>query len=356
VSDRVSEYLFAGCVRLRIQGPDRALRHFDAEYGEVASPQGAEPDVDVRIRFSTRLEAPTGGALVVGGHKTARWRVALGPPAARPLQASIALAGGPPSFSLSLVQGYFIEALISVALARAGRVALPSAGFAADGGGATVLLGRSGAGKTTLTARALAAGRTVLSDDQVVLNAAGCVWRYPRRLRFYPDIQQTAPEAWALLEEGTRAALLRRGRVRRLTRGWVAPSLAVPVYEIGATVERDALPLRRLVVVDRSDDAEDMTVTARRAAWVAEQAGLVLADQRARLSRDLGGVWAGALDAALATECRTVAQALDDLPATEIVIPRAWDARRSVDALDSYLGLTTGPATPPAERPPAPAR
>jgi hypothetical protein len=348
-----SDYLFAGAVQLRVRGNGRVLRHFDAEYGEAAAPAGS-PDVDVRIRWGTRLDPIPGGNVVSGGHKTARWRVALGPPDESPLRAELALAGGPPSFTLSLVQGYFVEALVAAALARAGLVALPSAAFSVTDG-AVVLLGRSGAGKTTMTARALAAGRTVLSDDQVVIDRAGCVWRYPRRLRFYPDIRETVPEAWARLRPETRAALVRRGWLRRLTRGFVAPSLAVPTSEIGTTVQRTPLPLGRLVVAARSDSGE-LTVTDREPAWVVEQACLVLADQRSRISRQVGPTWARALDDVLATERRTLVTALADVPATEVVVPTSWGARQSVDALEGQLGLTTPRATvirtmPPVEQP-----
>lgn len=339
----LSDYLFAGAVRLRVRGNGRVLRHFDAEYGEAAAPAG-DPDVDVRIRWGTRLDPVPGGSVVTGGHKSARWRVALGPPDESPLRAELALAGGPPSFTLSLVQGYFVEALVAVALARAGLVALPSAAFAAADG-ATVLLGRSGAGKTTMTARALAAGRTVLSDDQVVIDRAGRVWRYPRRLRFYPDIRETVPEAWARLRPGTRAALVRRGWLRRLTGGFVAPSLAVPTSEIGATVQRTPLPLRRLVVAARSD-ATQFTVTVREPAWVVDQAGLVLTDQRSRISRKVGPTWARALDDVQAAEQRTLVAALADVPTTEVVLPTTWGARQSVDALEGQIGLTTARATP----------
>ena len=347
--ERVADYRFAESVHLRISGPERALRHFDAEYGEVAVAPGSagEPDVEVRIGFGLRVQPIAGGATVTGGHKTARWKVALGPPDAHPLQASIVLAGGPPSFALSLVQGYFLEALVGVALADRGRVALPSAGFVA-GDGVTVVLGRSGAGKTTLTARALADGRTVLSDDQVVVDATGRVWRYPRRLRLYPDIRQTAPDAWSRLPDGTRSALELRGRVRRLTRGYVAPSLAVPVSGIGTTVTPGPLPLRRIVVVERAP-VEEPTVATLPADWVVEEAGLVLADQRDRLSRAVGGTWTERLDAALEVERRTVAAALTGVPATQVILPRTWAAPRAVDALEAHLGITPGSATRPEE-------
>ncbi|MCW2508973.1 MAG: hypothetical protein JWP68_2121 [Modestobacter sp.] len=348
----MAEYLFADSVRLRVRGDQRVVRHFDAEYGRVEVPSAAgtgrpgtpvapEPDVDVHVGWGFRVDREAEDEVVTGGHKTARWQVALGPPGASPVRARIALAGGPPSFGLSLVQGYFVEALVAVALARGGKVALPGAAFAIEDG-VTVLLGRSGAGKTTLTARALAAGQAVLSDDQVILDGDGRAQRYPRRLRFYPDIRETAPTAWTRLAPRTRSALRRREQLRRLTRGYVAPSLAVPVTELGGTVEPRPLPVRRIVVVDRSAGAE-LTETARETAWVAGQAGRLLADQRARLSADLlGGAWADALDAALRAEGDTVASALAGVPASEIVVPSAWGARRSVDALEARLGLVRG--------------
>jgi hypothetical protein len=345
VTERTSTYLIAGTVRLRVHGPERLVRHFDAEYGEVAvGPAAGAVDVDLRLRRARTVDPLPGGSLVRGGHKSARWRVALGPPEARPLRASIALAGGPPSFALSLVQGYVVEALVALALQRRGRVALPSAGFA-QGDGVTVLLGRSGAGKTTLTARALAAGRGVLSDDQVVIDGSGRAWRYPRRLRFYADIRETAPQAWTRLPARTRSALHLRGRVRALTRGYVAPSLAVPITDVGPGVLPGPLPVRRLVVVERGAAGSVETAT-QGLDWAVEQAALVIADQRVRLYRAAGQQWDQALDRALEEECRLLAAALADVPVSQVVLPRAWAARRSVDALDAHLGVTSSGAPP----------
>ncbi|HWU06312.1 MAG TPA: hypothetical protein VN520_07990 [Streptomyces sp.] len=333
-----SDYTFADSVLLRIRGPRRLLKHFNAEYEEARTAPVLEPDIDVSIAFGGPADRLPGGAEVTGGHKTARWRVILGPPDARPLRAAIRLAGGPPSFALSLVQGYFVEALVAVALAGAERIALPAAAFA-DDGGATVVLGRSGAGKTTLTARALAAGRTVLSDDQVILDASGRCWRYPRRLRLYPDIEETAPQAWSRLTAGTRSTLHHRALLRRLTRGYVAPSLAVPASDISATVTSDPLPLRRLVVVERYENGE-FTARPQPAAWVIGQAEELLAQQRARFAGAVSGAWTDTLDAVLQAERRTVSAALRGVQATSLAVPRAWGARRAVDTLDSYLGLT----------------
>jgi hypothetical protein len=349
VSHRAADYLFAGSVRLRVSGTDRWVRHFDAEYGEIAAAEPGEPDVDVSIGYGWAVGSVPGGVTITGGHKTAHWAVALGAPEARPLRASLAIAGGPPAFLLSLVQGYFVEALVAVALARAGYVALPAAALVADGR-AIVVLGRSGAGKTTLTARALAAGRTVISDDQVVLDVAGGVRRYPRRLRLYPDIRETAPEAWSRLPGRTRAALEARARVRRLTRGYVAPSLAVPMSAIGATVAPGPLPMRGIVVVDRCAEGGLMT-TDRDTDWAVDQACLVLADQRVRLARAVTGSWSAALSDTLDTERDVVAAALAGVPSAAIGLPRTWGARRAVDALDDYLGITTGRGAPPGDDP-----
>lgn len=340
------DFVFAGSVRLRIHGAERWVRHFAAEYEEsAAGPAG--PDVVVQLRYGRHVERPPDGIVVAGGHKSARWRVALGAAAARPLEAWIAIGGGPPAFTLSLVQGYFVEALVAVALSRTGRVALPGAGLGEDDG-ALLLLGRSGAGKTTLTARALSAGRPVLSDDQVILDPAAGAWRYPRRLRLYPDVRATAPDAWSRLPVGTRSTLTVRRAVRQLTLGYIAPSLAVPAARIGSTVEPGPLPVTRLVVVDRADCASFSTVP-RDAEWAVEQAALILADQRARLSRGVRGDWADALAATVAAERAAVAAALADVPTTEVRIPRAWPAPRAVDALASHLGITPGSATAPGD-------
>jgi hypothetical protein len=353
-TEKVSDYVFGDAVRLRVRGPAGMLRHFDAEFGEATAAPGAEPDVDVRMGVGLRVERPAGGAVTVGGHKTARWHVALGPPDVRPLQARIALAGGPSWFALSLVQGYIVESLVALALAGTGRVALPGAAFVHQSG-ATVLLGGSGAGKTTVTARALAAGRAVLSDDQVVIDRAGGAWRYPRRLRLYPDIRETAPDAWSRLPEETRSTLALRGRVRRLTRGYVAPSLAVPPSDIGATVERGPVPLSRLLVVERAG-CDELAVTARTPEWVIDQAAPLLVQQRKQLARALGGAWSQTLSAALQEERRTLGTALAGVACTGIVVPRAWEAPRAVAALEDAVFFNPLPARAPGELPPVSAR
>lgn len=174
------EYAFGPVVRLGVRGSARARAHFDREYGPAAGAAGTpEVAADVRFALPARRAADLATA---GGHKTARWRVVLGDPHERPLQVGISVTGGPPGFALSLVQGYYVEPLVAVALARAGFVALPSAGVL-SGDGALVVMGRSGSGKSSVSVRALAGGRAILGDDQVVVAADGGCWPYPRRLR-----------------------------------------------------------------------------------------------------------------------------------------------------------------------------
>src|SRR4051794_24445741 len=202
------EYAFGAAVRLRIDGSRRARDHFEREYGPAAAADGTPQVVaDIRLRLGTRSATDLPHA---GGHKTARWRVALGDPSEQPLRIAADVSGGPPAFALSLVQGYYVEPLVAVALARAGRAALPSAGVLSPDG-AVVVLGRSGTGKSSMSVHALAHGRGILGDDQVVIGDDGGCWPYPRRLRLYPDVRQTAPEAWRRLRASTRRTL----RLRR---------------------------------------------------------------------------------------------------------------------------------------------
>jgi hypothetical protein len=328
-------YAFGPVVRLRVRGPALARSHFEREYGPPAPLDGVA-DVEAEVRF--RRSPSTRGLLgVVGGHKTARWRVALSPPHERPLRAVIAVAGGPPSFALSLVQGYYVEPLVAVALARAGFVALPSAAVVGSAG-ALVIMGRSGSGKSSVSVRALASGRSILGDDQVVIGGDGGCWPYPRRLRLYPDIKHTAPQAWPRLRRSTRLALRLRQALRWSTRGYVAPSLAVSAAELGAPVARGRVPAARVAVVERSAGVRSLTEEERDAGWAAQEAAKVLAEQRARLSAVADARWIAALDDAAEREAEVLRGWLEQLPIAHLRIPRGWDAPTAVRALAELLG------------------
>jgi hypothetical protein len=273
-----------------------------------------------------------------GGYKSVRWRVELSRPDDQPLRATIVLSGGPPSFALSLVQGYFVEPLVAVVLARRGYLALPSAGLATDEG-ALVLMGPSGSGKSSLGVRALARGRSLLGDDQVLLDRRGGCWPYPRRLRIYPDIRETAPEAWLRMRRATRRALTVRSAVRRLTRGYVAPSLPVPAIEIGHAPPAGPLPLKRLVVVERSADAGDLEVQRRDHAWAIDRARAILAEQRSRLVAIADEDWPRALSTVAENELQIFRAAIAPARVDHVRLPAAWDAAAAVSALAFQAGL-----------------
>jgi hypothetical protein len=320
-------YRFGPAVRLAVDGSRPARAHFEREYGPAAPPV-ASHDVVAHVALGGTRRARG----VRGGHKTVRWRIAVGAPDVQPLRVAATLGGCPRSFALSLVQGYYVEPLVAVALARAGYVALPSAAIAA-GGGAVVLMGRSGTGKSSVSVRALASGRRILGDDQVVVGADGGCWPYPRRLRLYPDIEDTAPTAWRRLRPATRRVLRLRRLVRRATAGFVAPSLGVAVAELGPPAPNAREPARRLVVVERAADARALAERERDSEWALRQASAVIAEQRARFAAAAGEPWRAALADAARREGDVLRSWLAGVSVCELRIPRTWDAPTAVAAL-----------------------
>jgi hypothetical protein len=325
-------YAFGPAVRLVVDGSASARAHFDREYGPAAAPAGAA-DVEADVRLGRGPAGPH----AAGRHKTARWRVALASPQERPLRVAIGVTGGPPSFALSLVQGYYVEPLVAVALARAGFVALPSAAVLRSGG-ALVIIARSGSGKSSVSVRALAGGARILGDDQVIVAGDGGCWPYRRRLRLYPDIQDTAPEAWRRLRTSTRRTLRLRRAVRRATRGVVAPSLAVSLSELSVPAAAARVPARRLVVIERASEVHVIMEREHDAGWAAREAAEVIAAQRARFAATAGEPWRSALRDTADREAEILRSWLEPLPVTQLRIPRAWDAPRAVAALAERLG------------------
>lgn len=338
-------FRFAHDLTLRVGGARSAVRHARREYG------AAEADgigtADVEIVFGTVGRAGVdeaaaaradNGRLGRGGHKTVAWRVRMGDPAGTPLAATIQTRGWPGSFARSLVQGYVVEPVLSIAAARRGMVLLPGAGIVLDGGLA-LLLGRSRAGKSTLAARALAGGRTVLGDDQLFVDAESTGWPFPRSLRFYPDLERTAPTAWARLPPRARLALRIRGVVARASRGFVRPSLAVPTTALGAGQPAQPRPIGRIFLIER--DAERHTLASAPASTenaVDWSAGL-LREQRERLVRLGGPGWQEAVERTAEVERMILGRAFAGVGVERLAIPREWAAARAVDATGRLLGM-----------------
>lgn len=269
-----------------------------------------------------------------------RWTVGLSAPDSSPLAASFDLRGRPRRFALSLVQGYFVEALLAVAATRRECVLLPAAALV-QGGSALVLLGGSGVGKSTLTARAAASGQATLGDDQVIVDASGRCWPFRRRARIYPDLRLVAPLAHARLGAGTRSSLRARAIVARLTRGYVAPSLAVAPGRFGGARGAAPLPVGRVVVIDRdarSGAIESEPLRADAALVVAER---VIEAQRRHLL-PAAGAWPAGLERVRKVERAVLGQLLEAAAVERLGVPRAWTAARAVEQLWRRLGLEPG--------------
>ena len=321
-------YSFAPGVTVRVAGDRAASRHFAAEYGEARA--AAEPDVEVEF-------GDVAGRSLRGGHKTVRWAVDLSPPSARPLAAAIRLRGRPRSFGFSLVQGYLVEPLLAVAAARAGRVLVPSAAIADDDGGALLLLGRSRSGKSTVSARAVANGRPLLGDDQVLVDATGACSPFPRRLRFYTDLADTAPAAYARLPPRVRRGLRLRKLLRVATRGYAAPPVRVRAAELGPS-RAASLPLARIVLIERGGTADRLEASDVATDALVGAATDILTEQRGRLVR-AGRAWEEAHEETLAREAEILDRAFAARRAERLLVPAAWSAPRAIAALADYLQL-----------------
>ncbi|MGH2770152.1 MAG: hypothetical protein ACRDJF_06465, partial [Actinomycetota bacterium] len=240
-------YRFGPGIGVEIAGESRILEFFEAEYGPAADTQERGLP-EVRVSLATAALAPGEAPRVSGRHKTVGWEVDLPDPAAHPLRASIRVMGRPRPFVLSLVQGFFIEPLISIAMARSQCVLLPAAGIV-GGAGVTVLIGPSRSGKSSVSALALARGRQVLGDDQVIVSSGGCqvFWR---RLRLYHDLPEVVPAAYGALAAPARRSIAILRLLASASRGYIRPPLRLaPTALSGSPVPPGALPIARAILL-----------------------------------------------------------------------------------------------------------
>jgi hypothetical protein len=324
-------FAFLNRLRLEVRGDKRALTHFRAEYRAARTDPGVEADLVVSFG-----RTPSGSRGFEAGYRSLRWRVAIDQLGDGPLRATIDLRGAPRSFGLSLLQGYVVEPLLALLAPSTGHVLLPAAAVASEGG-VLLLLGRSRSGKSSLVARAAAAGTGVLGDDHILVSAYGCR-AFPRRLRLYPDVAETAPAARAALPARTRALLRALGFVRAATGGVVAPPARVPVETLGAVLH-DAIPLARVVVLERREVprlvAEPLSLDELVAA-----AGGILREQRRALERVEDQRWRAHLDRVLAEEEWLLLEAFAQAAAVgHLIVPTRLPAGQSVAAIASELAV-----------------
>jgi hypothetical protein len=323
-------FAFLDGLRLELHGDARALAHFRAEYRAARAEPGTEAP-DLVVSFG-RLSAVFHG--FAGSYRSLRWRVALSEPGDGPLRATIDLRGAPRSFGLSLLQGYVVEPLLALLAPAAGHVLLPAAAVtSADG--ALLLLGRSRSGKSSLVAGLAAAGTAVLGDDHVLVGAEGCR-AFPRRLRLYPDVAETAPAARAALPARTRALLRALGLVRTASGGAVAPPVRVPVETLGP-VHRDPLPLARVVVLERRE-VPSLSVEPLSRDELLSTAGSILREQRRALDGVEDARWRDRLDLVQAEEETLLHEAFARATAVRrLVVPTHLPAGESVASIAAQL-------------------
>ena len=295
-----------------MDGASTASADLDACFGRIGE-RGAEPVLE-------------------GRHKLARWRVrvTLRPGAPVALTAHVQ---GP--FGLPLVQSLVLEPLLGVVAARRDLALIPGA-LLLDGAGRGVLVvGGSGSGKTSVAARAIAAGREVLADDRVFVDAAATATRYARRMRLYPDIRETAPAAWARLARGPRARLRGVALLRAASGRRIAPPVAIAARELGAPRSVDGVCIERVLLLRRHEgDAARLSTASAGAA--ADEIARRLRDDRAALD---AGPLAGELRPLAQRERAVVTAAVERAAIERLEIPLAWPAARAVQRLGAELGL-----------------
>lgn len=324
-------------LRVTVTGDRAALRHFDAEYGSKAT-DDSDDDAELAVVFGDAASASAASPILTGGYKSVRWRVGVSNPGKMPLRLGIELGGRPLFFALSLIQGYFVEPLLSMAAAARGYVLVPAAALVGDDG-AVLLMGRSGSGKSSLSARALAAGQIVLGDDQVLLDGSGTLYAFPRRMRFYSDIARTAPTAYRSMPSSSRAALVCRRALRGLSRGYIAPPVKLSPWELGPPSPRETVPLSRVAVVERSGKSEDLRARDVRQNEAVSLALELLDEQRAHVRRFEGDSWPAALARARAREESVLSSSFAVVAIERLSVPVGWDSRRVIDGLAGRLGV-----------------
>jgi hypothetical protein len=219
-----------------------------------------------------------------------------------------------------------IEPLLALLAPAANHVLLLAAAIAPNRG-VILLIGRSRSGKSSLSARAATEGIAVLGDDHVLVGRDGTCRSFPRRLRPYTDLQETAPHAYRNLPGSQRVLLAAFRIIRAVTRGAVAPPLRVPIEALGP-VARDTLPLGLVVVIELGDNGRlersDLDSNA-----LVEVASMILREQRTALLRVPDPVWAERLDEVQRNEAQLLQTASAGVrSALRLTVPTAWDARR----------------------------
>jgi hypothetical protein len=139
--------------------------------------------------------------------------------------------------------------------------------------------------------------------------------------------------------------------VARLSRGWVRPSLAVDRTELAGDWTPAGLPIRRIVLIERSSSAASFQVTPALRADAVEMGASLLDEQRTRLADAAGAAWKQRFVEVQATESSILSDGFASIAVERIVVPDQWAAGASISALARQLGLDdSGPRRPVSHR------
>jgi hypothetical protein len=183
-------------------------------------------------------------------------------------------------------------------------------------------------------------GLRLLGDDRVIVSSDGLVSAFPRRIRLYPDLRSTAPDAYRRLTRRARLRLRATAGIRTITRGWVAlPALAPWRAIVGTTTP--AAPLGRMVVIERDNDATALRWIEGSEPALARLAAVV--DRDLRTLSDHGTAWSEEASRVRARAIDVVGEAVDATRAAcgVLVVPGLWPAPTALDAVERELGLST---------------
>lgn len=236
--------------RYALAGAAVAIDCGDAELAALVHPRLAHVETQGRAAATLRLRRTARGfALVEAG---------------RPAE---------PHDRVEALVGAVVRRLVEIGRGEAGWSAVLHAAAVADGeGGAIVLPGACGRGKSTLTAALVGAGAAYLSDDCVPLDASGRAVAVP----FGICLKRSGwAAAEAVLPEAAAAPVFvcaERGPCRYVPPGRVvARPLPLSAFVFPSYVPGAALSLAPM------DPAETLTALVAGRAWLARDAGLATA-------------------------------------------------------------------------------